>query len=84
MYLLLLNNYKSNNIYKKQKFKCNRSTASKPMDTNYGKQKKENQKKILKKKHILLYVLITISQHGIEKGKFYPIFRDNRGQVKLV
>ena len=39
MYLLLLNYYKSNNIYKNRN--SNRSTVSRPMDTNYGKQKKE-------------------------------------------
>ena len=47
-------------------------------------EKKKTTKKNLKRKHMLLYVLITICQHGIEKGKFYPIFRDNRWQVKLV
>ena len=45
MYLLLLNKLQEQQHLQKQKFKCHRSTAPKPMDTNYGKQKKEKPKK---------------------------------------
>ena len=58
MYLLLLNYYKSNNIYKNRN--SNRSTISRPMGTNYGKQKKENNKKNFKKK---TYITIRTYYH---------------------